>query len=508
MACYQPKRIQSHTRLTGRPLSDLLPSMTDIVFLSAGELAAAIRSRDISAVAALEAHIAQIERHNPALNAVVTRDEAAARARAALADAALARGEVWGPLHGVPITVKDAFETKGMRTTASFKRLSAHVPGADATVVARVRAAGAIVWGKTNMPELAMDFQSNSPVFGRADNPWDTGRTPGGSSGGGAAAVAAGLSPFELGSDLAGSIRIPAHFCGVFGFKPTENRVSTVGHIPGLPGEPRGVRHMGCPGILARSVSDLRLVFPLIAGPDEREVDVPPVPLGAVSGRPLGELRVAWSDELGGLVPGAETRGALEKLAAELGRRGVKVERRTPPGFDFAAAGQVWGELFGAEICGVLPLPIRLLFQLQFGTTHLRDPVTPAVLRGASAGLRDYAVTLARRDELIAVMERFLSQWDVWLCPVSSVPAIPHCKPGENIEVDGVKRTYFTGLGGFTMVFSLTGQPVVVLPLGRTRAGLPIGVQVVARRWSDDVLLDVAEKLSAVTGAFERPPGF
>jgi amidase len=482
--------------------------MTDIVFLSAGELAGAIRSRALSAVDALEAHIAQINRHNPALNAVVTRDDGFARKRAAEADAALARGEVWGPLHGVPITVKDVFETRGMRTTASFKRLSGHIPREDATVVARLRAAGAIVWGKSNMPELAMDFQSNSPIFGRASNPFDTARTPGGSTGGGAAAVAAGLSPFEIGSDIGGSIRIPAHFCGLFGFKPTDHRVSGGGHIPELPGTLRGVRHMGCMGPLARSVSDLRLVFPILTGPDERDSEVPPVPLDAVSERPLEELRVAWTDDFGGLKVSAETRDALEKAAASLAQRGVKVERRSLPGFDFESAWQTWGELLGAEIGAPMPIHYRLLFQLQFRVMHGQDPMGAAVVRGAGFSIRQYAAALSRRDALIVAMERFLSGWDAWLCPVSTVPAIAHCKPGASVDVDGTKRTYFTALGGYTTVFNLTGNPVIVLPLGRTRAGLPIGVQVVARRWTDMHLLGVAEKLAEVTGKFQRPPGY
>lgn len=482
--------------------------MTDIVFLSAGELAAAIRSREISAVDALEAHIAQIARHNPALNAVVTRDEGAARKRAAEADAALARDEVWGPLHGVPITVKDVFETAGMRTTASFKPLSGHIPREDATVVARIRAAGAIVWGKTNMPELALDFQSNGPLFGRACNPFDVGRTPGGSTGGGAAAVAAGLSPFEIGSDLAGSIRLPSHFCGLFGFKPTEHRVPGAGHIPELPGAPKSVRHMGCMGPLTRSVTDLRLVFTLLAGPDLRDVDVPPVPLDAVPARPLDQLRVAWSDDFGGLTVSAETRDALAKLAASLSQHGVKVERRSPPSFDYESAWRTCGEMVGAEVGATLPIHFRLLFQMQFLTKHGLDPLSAAVVRGAGFGMRQYAAMLTRRDALIASMERFLAGWDVWLCPVSTVQAIPHCKTGESIDVDGTKRSYLWGLGGYTSVFNLTGNPVVVLPLGRGRSGMPIGVQVVARRWSDMHLLSVAEQLATVTGTFQRPPGF
>ncbi len=209
--------------------------MNDPTFAAAHELAAAIRERRISAVEVLDAHLARIARYNPALNAIVTHNEENARTRAREADAALARGEVWGPLHGVPVTIKDSFATAGLRTTSGFPPLTNHVPDSDATAVARLRAAGAIVLGKTNLPLLVHGFQSDNPIFGRTNNPWDHARTPGGSTGGGAAAIAAGLSPLELGSDYGGSVRIPAHFCGIYSLKPTNNRIPLTGHIPELP---------------------------------------------------------------------------------------------------------------------------------------------------------------------------------------------------------------------------------------------------------------------------------
>jgi amidase len=189
-------------------------------------LARAIRERTISAKEVLEADLAQIALHNPKLNAIVTLDEERARQRAKEADEAIARGENWGPLHGVPVTIKDFYATAGLRTTCSYKPLANYIPQQDATVVARLRSAGAIILGKTNLPMLGLGIQTDSPLFGRANNPWNLNYTPGGSTGGGAAAVVAGLSPLELGGDGGGSIRLPSHFCGVFGLKPTEHRVS------------------------------------------------------------------------------------------------------------------------------------------------------------------------------------------------------------------------------------------------------------------------------------------
>ena len=226
-------------------------------FSSVTELAAAIRSRPVEAREVVELYLSRIERHNGALNAVCTLDAAGARKRARGADEALKRGETWGPLHGVPMTIKDAIETAGVRTTGGHPPLRDYIPTKDASAVARLKRAGAILLGKTNVPPLSADYRADNEIFGRTNNPWNLARTPGGSSGGAAATVAAGLTGFDVGSDLAGSVRTPAHFCGLFGLKPTERRVPNTGHIPEAPGLPRAVRHMNVLGPLARSVDDL-----------------------------------------------------------------------------------------------------------------------------------------------------------------------------------------------------------------------------------------------------------
>jgi amidase len=467
-------------------------SLTDLTFQPAHALAGLIRAREVSVTDVIEAHLAQIARHNPALNAIVTLDEAGARRRAAEADAALARGEVWGRLHGVPVTIKDALETAGLRTTAGHRPLASYVPERDATVVARLRAAGAIILGKTNLPPLAAGFQTDGPLLGRANNPWDTSRTTGGSTGGGAAAVAAGLSPLEMGSDFGGSIRIPAHFCGVFGLKPTEHRVSTAGHIPELPGTPRRVRHMAAVGPLARSVEDLRLCLSLIEGADGRNWEVPPAPRDDARARPLHEYRIAWSDSLGGVPISAETRAALEGLAGQLAEAGCRVERLDPPEFDVAALERAGRAVGGFEARPELPLPIRVVVRLQTMVT---------------AG-DAYIGGLNRREVFITQMEEFLSEWDAWLCPAAAVPAFPHRKAGGSFEVDGGKIPYFAAGAHYTKVFTFTGNPVVAMPIARSGDGLPIGAQLVGRRWRDNELLNVAATIEAVTGGFQRPPGY
>jgi amidase len=480
-----------------------------LVFSSAQEVAAAIRERHVSAVEMVDAYLARIARHNPALNAIVTLDEENAHARALEADAALARGENWGPLHGVPVTIKDSFATAGLRTTSGFAPLGNYVPAVDATVVARLRAAGAIVLGKTNLPMLVHGFQSDNAIFGRSNNPWNLERTPGGSTGGGAAALAAGLTALEVGSDYGGSVRIPAHYCGVYSLKPTEHRVPTFGHIPDLPGRPRGVRHVATPGPLARSVQDLMLALQVIAGPDPRQPEVPPAPLVPTPPQPWGALRVAWADDFGGLPVTRETRTALAGLVGALEQRGCRAAQCLPDNFEFPDVWETYGELRQCEVGGAMSPELEEECAVNFGVNaDSDDPEMRGMARRLNATLRQYTDTLTKRDAHIAAMELFFESWDVLLCPVTVSPAFPHCVPGTPIDVDGRPVPYRLGGTGYTSPFNLTGHPVVVLPLAHSAEGLPIGVQVVGQRWSEMKLLAIAEQLVELTGPFQRPPGY
>jgi amidase len=482
--------------------------MSDLLFTTAQELAISIRRGQLSAAEILEAHLTQIARYNPQLNAIVTLDEERARARAQEADRALARGEVWGPLHGVPITIKDALETAGIRTTAGFPPLADYVPAQDAPVVARLRAAGAIVLGKTNVPVLSADYRADNPIFGRTNNPWDLRRTPGGSTGGGATALAAGLTTLEIGSDLAGSLRIPAHYCGVCALKPTEHRVPITGHIPEPPGVARGVRHMQTIGPLARSVEDLTLALHLIAGPDGHESEVPPVPLGEVGDRPLNMARFAWTDDFGGVPVTNDTRNALRAFVEELQRSGCQIEQRAPDGFDLATAWETWGEIVLSERAATAPeQAAERLAALG------AEPDSPVALyrgmaRGARATIQQYAESLTRRDALIMALEDFLQRWDAFLCPVSVGPAIEHCPFGTPVNVDGREVPYFVAGLAYTCPFNLTGHPVVALPVTLSAEGLPIGLQVVGRRWGEIQLLAIAAQIAKVIGPFRHPPGY
>jgi len=477
-------------------------------FSTASQLAAAVRARQASASEAVELYLERIKKYNAALNAICTLDAEGARKRAREADAALARGELWGPLHGVPMTIKDALETAGLRTTGGHPPLADYVPARDASAVARLRAAGAILLGKTNVPPLSADFRADNPIFGRTNHPWDPDRTPGGSSGGAAAAVAAGLCAFDVGSDLAGSVRIPAHYCGLFALKPTERRVPNSGHIPEPPGLPRAVRHMNVLGPLARSVEDLELVLRAVMGSDDAEWDVPPVPWMPAPERPLAGARIAWSAAFGGIPVTRDTRQAIARLAGELARAGCRVEERNPAGFDFDSAWETWGAVAIAERAATAPERVAERVAALVASLGADVPVARGSAMGARATIADYMVFLERRDALIGALERFFDHWDAFLCPVSVGPAVGHVPFGTPIDVDGKPVPYFLAGTAYCSPFNLTGSPAVVLPLARSAEGLPIGAQLVGRRWSEPALLALASRITRLSGPFQPPPAF
>ena len=453
------------------------------VFCSTIQLASGIRAKRVSAAEVLEAHLAQIEKHNAALNAVVTIDAERARKRAREADQALARGDVWGPLHGVPFTLKDAHSTAGMRTTVGFPPLAEHVPAEDSTVTYRLKEAGGVLVGKTNVAEMLGDFQTNNPIFGRTNNPWNLERTPGGSSGGAAAALASGMTPFEIGTDLSASIRLPSAYCGVFGLKPTEKRVSLTGVVPDPRGTPRSIRLMACVGPMARTVDDLDLIHRIIAGPDGRDTELQPVPVEPAPDLTLKKVRVGFAPTFPGLPVAQDVRGAVERLAAELRPLCAAVEEAPLPALDFRKELSSAGELIG-----------MMLGAFQPGS---KQPTTLAA----------YLEALHRRDQSIRAWEEFFDAWDVLLCPASMVTAFPHCKPGSPLRVDGKDEDYWM-VSGHGALFNYSGHPAVVLPYTQDRDGLPIGLQLVGKRWDESRLLGVAKAFTAVTGEFVRPRGY
>lgn len=489
-----------------------------LVFASAIELAEIIRSRKVSATEVLEAHLAQINQHNPQLNAICTLDAAHARTLAQQADAASARGESWGVLHGVPITVKDIFETAGLRTTAGYLPLKDYIPAQDATVVARLKAAGAILLGKTNMAELAGDFQSTNSIFARANNPWNLDCTPGGSSGGSAAAVAAGFAALDIGNDIAGSVRQPAHCCGVYGLKPTDRRISTAGAIPETPGLPHCLRQMITVGCFARTLADLRLCFSLIAGADPRRPDVPPIPTEPWPTQPLSTLKLAWLDQWQDIPVDPEIRAAIQTVAQTLSQAGASVEKWQPPSLDMSLIWTLYGRM--AAYVNVYAQPkdiytIRRSLTLLFRTATQGDKTLrqlgnfsrflPEMLRPT---LKGYFQTLTERDQITAQFDTALEPWDAWLLPVTATPAFRHRPAWTAIDVAGKAYPHGIANGAYTIPFNLSGHPAIVIPIGQTQAGLPIGLQIVGKRWREMELFAVAEAIDTLVGGYQIPPGY
>jgi amidase len=490
-------------------------------------LAAALRAGDVTSRELVELYLERIERLNPELNAMVVIDVDGARHQADAADARLRDARQHDaimqqpPLLGVPVTIKDMFAVKGLRTTFGFKALARFVPDYDATVVARLRDAGVVILGKTNIPEASFDWQCSSPVYGRTSNPWDRARTPGGSSGGAASAVSAGLSALDIGSDIAGSVRLPAHYCGIYGFKPTEHRVSGAGHgdvrealrqevrlvrdvAPGTDGA-RGVRHVVSFGPLARSIADLEVAMLAIAGADPQRPDVPPVPVERVEPRALSAYRLAYSAEIEGVPLTRETRRVVDAFIDRLESAGAVVER-VPPPIDFLRACDTWGRVVGAEMGAALPLTIRVAFRTIFTVRFGRSRWARGFARGLSDSMHRYEDALAMRETLIRRLEEFLSRYDGWILPVASTPAFEHCRTGRALRVDDGAFAYGLVAGALVVPLSLTGQPVLTLPIGRSDAGMPIGAQVVGRRWTDFELLALSKRLDEAAGDYMPPP--
>ncbi len=457
----------------------------DATAASATEMASALRERRTTARELVEACLTQIERVNPSLNAVVALCAERARREAGERDAELERGALRGPLHGVPFTLKDSHETEGVVSTGGTKGLARHVPAADSTIAARLRAAGAILLAKTNTPELTMSFETDNLVYGRTNNPYALDRTPGGSSGGAAAIVAAGGVPFDVGSDTGGSIRLPSHFCGIAGLRPTSGRVPRTGHLWPPGGAADALTTLGP---MARRVEDLALLLPILAGPDGRDPAIAPAPLYDDWRVDVRALRVAVCEDNGAVAPTPETRAAVRRAADALAGCAARVEPARPAAL--ARTLEVYTAAMSADGGGFLAGLLA-----RFGTVEPSPAIGGvfALVRAASTGrevTRAFELWDAFRDEMLAFMARF----DALVLPVHAGPALPH----------GASMNVFPAFA-YTMALNLTGWPAAVVRAGTSPEGLPIGVQLAAGPWREDVALALARRVEASTGGF-RPP--
>jgi amidase len=461
--------------------------MDDLTGASAVALAAAIQSKEVSSTEVVEAHLRRIEEVNGPLNAVVQLDGDRAIELARLADAALAGGKTLGSLHGVPITLKDSIDTAGVVSSWGTLGRAGFIPERDATVAARLKAAGAILMGKTNTPEFTFSFETDNAVYGRTNNPYDLERTPGGSSGGAAAIIATGGSPLDIGSDTGGSIRLPAHFCGIAGIRPTSGRVPRTGHAVGPGGLLDAFTQLGP---MARFVEDLVLALAIIAGPDGRDPSIVPLPLGDPGAVALNGLRVAYHTDNGIQRPAAETEEAVRAASGALADVGAILEEDLPAGI--GASREIYAELLLGWDGGAWA---RMLLE-GAGTAEEEATIT-RLLNAPTKSPQELVSIVARWDTFRSDMLAFLDPYDLIISPVNAYPAIPHGQTGKHV------------LGySYTNTYSLTGWPVAVVRAGTSPEGLPIGVQLVARPWREDVALSAAGVVEEALGGWQPPPGF
>jgi amidase len=483
-------------------------SGVDLDFTTVTELTRALRDRDISSRELLDHTLDRVDRDNPGLNAIVAFDQERARDLADAADQATAKGLAAGPLQGLPMTVKDVWETEGLVTTSGAPELKDYVPQADALAVGRLKAAGAIIFGKTNTPLYAGDFQTFNDVYGRTNNPWDTSRTVGGSSGGAAAAVAAGLTSLELGSDIGGSIRNPAHFNGVYGLKPSWGVVPSRGHIPGPPGS-LVQTDINCNGPLARNVEDLRTALGVIAGPVPE--DAAGWRLELDEGPPIddvGAVRVATVfGEGSDLLPVArDVHANLDAFAGRIADAGARVDAVALP-VPLTEGLRSWQEL----VCPIIGSGLPEAAFAAFAELEAVPGDEPALTAGRALAsrYRTWARADGLRQHQRVAWAKFFETYDVVLAPVMPTAAFPHDtdRPIEErvLDVDGLAVPHLVAMAWCGAIGSML-LPVVTLPTGPTPSGLPVGVQVIGPFLSDLRLLRIAGLLDAVGPGFTPPP--
>ena len=469
--------------------------MNDLVFLSATAMAKQVRRRKISPVELVDAHLTQIERLNAKLNAFVEIDADRASKLAQFAEIAVMRRESIGPLHGVPCSIKSSISVAGLRCEAGSRLRAGFAAREDAPLVERLKNAGAIILGTTNTPELLMAWETDNLLYGRTNNPWGLERTPGGSSGGEAAAIAAGMSAGGVGSDGGGSIRVPAHFSGICGLKPTPGRIPSTGHFPVSAGP---FALIGVVGPMARTVADLKILFEVMQGADAGDTCAAPVPLHWPNHDETRKLKIGFFEDDGRTPVTAETRAAVRDAAEALSGAGFEVERFRPSGLEEAR--ELWHKYF--VVAGAMLL--RPLFQ---GRESDMSPIMKDFLQRSAAepqlSAEDLLSAWMQRDLLRTRFLKEMQRYPVLLCPAAAIPAFRH---GERCWMIEDKTVDYFDAWSYSEFFNLLGNPAAVVPAARSAEGLPIGVQIVGRPWQEEEVLAVAAALEQQCGGWKTPP--
>jgi len=483
--------------------------MLDIPFRSAKQLAADIRKKKIGCLELLDLYLARIEKYDGALNAVVVRDFDRARTRARAADRALSKRDVWGPLHGVPMTIKESYDVAGLPTTWGVPASRNTIAAKNAVAVDRLLGAGVVLFGKTNVPLYLADWQSFNAIYGTTNNPWDVARAPGGSSGGAAAALAAGLTGLEAGSDIGSSIRNPAHFCGVYGHKPTWGIVPRTGQA--LPWQTAPV-DIDVVGPLARSADDLAIALSAMAGPDEIETAGWQLRLRPPRQKRLRDFKVALMLDAQEIAVDRTVQDRLQALADFLGRQKAKIDDRARPAIDTGEAFSVFVKLLRAATADrQSDADFDKNVGIARGLSSGDESYYARATRAAVLSHRDWLAANEARHRMRLAWAKFFTRYDLLLCPVAGTAAFPHDQKGERYDrtltVNG-KRVPVTDhlfWAGYTGASYL---PSTAAPCGFTRDGLPVGVQIVGPQYGDLTCLAFARLLEREFQAFVPPPGY
>ena len=490
--------------------------MNNLAFQSATDLVNAIKSAKIQSSELLEHFIKRMQRYNPKINAIVATDLHNARERAFAADKALEKGENWGALHGLPVTIKDSFEVVGMPCTSGSPDLKDYQPSKNAFVVQKLLDEGAVIFGKTNLPLFAGDFQSYNAVYGQTNNPWNRDMVPGGSSGGAAAALAAGLTGLEMGSDIGGSIRNPAHFCGVFGHKPSFGIVPFIGHIPPLPGpysgEYTGDFDIAVAGPLARSAKDLDLVMGLIASSERSQLTASKSKLQRTREKILKNYKIGLWLEDPSFPTDINVLDCLQNAVDTLAKSGARIEEKRPD-IDYSRSHEMYLQLASAATSAALP---QAEFEEMLDAVKNlsdEDRTEEALsIKGKTMLHRNWLNLNSTRMMMRETWTEFFKEFDILLCPTVSVTAFPHDQTEDfyarRLVINGKSRSYFDTVVAWAGLTGMVYLPSTIVPVGLAKNGLPVGMQIVAPYLQDRTSIYFAGLVEDTLGGFTPPPDY
>jgi amidase len=484
--------------------------MSQYIYGSAHELARLIRKGQTTSVEIVNQHLARIKERNKALNALVAVFEEEALAVAAERDRQAQIGTFLGPLHGVPVTIKEQFWIQGKKSTINARIHKDFVAPEDAVVVDRIRKSGAVILGQTNVCRLLVDYQVWGDIYPEGKNPYNMECTPGGSTGGGAAALAAGFSPLELGGDLGGSIRVPANFCGLYGLKPTEKTVPLHGNIPLPKNANTFIVHMTQAGPLGRTIEDIEILWKVIAGPHESDRNIPRIEWRASTKTALSDYRIAWVDGWPDHPVSGQVSEALRRLVGELQQHGCRVEHRSPEVNLHKESLELWMGIFPYVVAQGVPWFVRALIKRDLnsrvlkGVRRHRKEFDKAFRMSAN----HYGQMMQRLSIVVSQWEHFFADSDFLICPVAFGPAYPRTKVGSRLSYDGTEMIYANYVWPFVACFNASGHPALQIPLGLGKEGLPLGVQIVGPYWSEPEMIAFTKHLAPLIEGFVKPAGY